>query len=153
MVGGVFSLGGVWYTIRMETIIKTKYVSLTDSMKLYVEEKIGNQVEKIIGKRYAPSAILALEVGRSTRHHRKGAVWEAKATIEWDKEVLRAQTTGESFQEAVDFLEEELTREIKNSKGKESAEERRGARRAKKKATIANAAQFSKKKRVREEGI
>src|SRR3989338_727650 len=136
----------------METILKKKNISLTDAMRLYVEEKIVDRVEKVAGKPHASDMVLAVEVGRSTRHHRKGAVWEAKATIQWSKELLRAETAGESFQEVVDFLEEELIREVKKSKGKEHAQERRGARRAKKNATIAKVAQFRRKGRVREEG-
>lgn len=136
----------------METILKTKNISLTDAMRLYIEEKISNHVEKVAGKQYAFGIMLAVEVGRSTRHHRKGVVWEAKATIQWSKELLRAEALGESFQEVVDFLREELVREVKKSKGKEHAQERRGARRAKKNATIAKVAQFRRKGRIREEG-
>src|SRR3989344_4926170 len=66
---------------------------------------------------------------------------------------LYAEASGESFQEAVDFLAEELMREVKKSKEKENAQERRGARRAKKNATIAKAARFYRKGRIREEGI
>jgi len=118
-----------------------------------MEEKIFKPVKKVFGDQHMPDMVLALEVGRSTRHHRKGSVWEAKATIQWNNELLRAETAGESFYEVVDLLEEEFMREIKNSKGKEYAQERRGARRAKKKATIANIAQFSHKGRTREEGV
>lgn len=137
----------------MKTILKTKNTSLTNAMRLYIEEKISNHAEKVAGKQYASDMMLAIEVGRSTQHHRKGVVWEAKATIQWSKELLRAKTVGESFQEVVDFLREELVREIKKSKEKEGAEQRRGARRAKKNATIAKVARFHKKRRVREEGI
>ena len=121
-------------------------------MKLYVEEKISQHVGKVMGKQGVSEAILVVEVGRSTQHHRKGAVWQAKATVQWGKELLRAETKGESFHEAVDFLEEELVREVKKSKGKEHVQERRGARRAKKNATIAKAARFHRKGRIREEG-
>ena len=136
----------------MKIALKTKNVSLTDAMQAYIEEKIQEQVGKILAKQQAAETVLALEVGRDTRHHRKGDVWVAKGTLRWGKEALRAESRGESFQEWVDFLEDELLREIKTMKGKQSAEERRGARRAKKNATIAKAARFYRKGRIREEG-
>ena len=137
----------------MKTTLTSKNVSLTETMKLYVEEKITSRVAHLAGAGSLIESALDLEVGRDTRHHRKGVVWEAKATFSLGKNALRAEARGESFQEAVDFLEEELVREIKTSKGKYAAEERRGARRAKKNATIAKAARFYRKGRIREEGI
>jgi len=142
----------IWYAEVMGTILKTKNISLTEAMRLYIEEKISQRVERVVGKQSASEVVLAIEVGRSTLHHRKGAVWEAKATLQWGKELLRAETAGENFQEVVDFLEEELIREVKKYKGKENTQERRGARRAKKNATIAKAARFYRKGRIREEG-
>ncbi len=136
----------------METVLKTKSVPLTEAMRSYIEEKLPQHIEKIAGRRHTAEAVLAIEVGRSTRHHRKGDVWQAKATIQWGKELLRAETAGESFQEVVDLLEEELVREIKKTKGKEHAQELRGARHAKKNATIAKVARFYRKGRIREEG-
>lgn len=136
----------------MQTILKTKNISLTEAMRSYIEEKITRRVEKVVGSHRLSEPMLALEVGRDTRHHRKGVIWEAKATYNWGKEVLRAEAEGESFQEVVDFLEEDFIREVKKWKGKQSAQARRGARRAKKNATIAKAARFYRKGRIREEG-
>ena len=137
----------------METTLNVKNTSLTEAMKAYIEAKISKRVLKVMGSKRAQEAVLAVEVGLSTRHHRKGAVWQAKATLREGKTVLRAESQGESFEEAVDFLEEEFLGEIKKSKGKGDAVERRGARRAKKNATIAKAARFYRKGRIREEGI
>ena len=137
----------------METILTAKNISLTEAMKAYVEEKISQRIQKIRGKRRVLESVLAIDVGRDTRHHRKGIIWQAKATLREGKQVLYAEALGESFQEAVDFLAEELMCEVKKSKEKENAQERRGARRAKKNATIAKAARFYRKGRIREEGI
>lgn len=135
----------------MQITIKTKFVSLTDTMKAYVEEKLVAHVRRASGGD-VPTASLDIEVGRSSRHHRKGAVWQAQATLRQGKDVLRAEAAGENFQEAVDLLENELIREVNTYKGKQSAITRRGARRAKKDATIAKAARFYRKGRIREEG-
>ena len=136
----------------MKTILKAKNMSLTEAMRLYIEEKITRRIEKITGSQELSEPLLDIEVGRDTRHHRKGAIWEAKATYNGGKEMLRAEARGESFQEVVDFLGEEFVREVKKWKGKQSAEARRGARRAKKNATIAKAARFYRRGRIREEG-
>ncbi|TSC79507.1 MAG: Sigma 54 modulation protein/ribosomal protein S30EA [Parcubacteria group bacterium Gr01-1014_29] len=136
----------------MITTLKTKNISLSETMNISIEEKIAKQVVKALGAMDEPAASLKIEVGRASRHHRKGAVWQADATLEWGKETLRAETAGETFQEAVDILEEELVRAVKTFKGKRVAAARRGARRAKKNATIAKAARFYRKGRIREEG-
>lgn len=136
----------------MQTTIKTKNVSLTDAMETYITEKLLARVRRMVGRTDMLTSTLVIEVGKDSRHHRKGAVWLAEATMQWGKEVLRLEVVGESFQEAVDLLENELIREITKFKGRRSALNRRNARTAKKNATIAKAARFYRKGRIREEG-
>lgn len=136
----------------MQTSLKTKHIPLTDAMEAYIAKKLVMHVHRASGGGDIPAASLVIEIGKNSRHHRKGAVWQADATLQWGKEVLRAETVGENFQETVDLLEDELVREINTFKGKRSATNRRGARRAKKNVTIAKAARFYRKGRIREEG-
>jgi ribosomal subunit interface protein len=136
----------------MKTTLKVKNVSLTEAMEAYVEEKITSSVKKALGTMDTPAVKLHIEAGLGSRHHRKGDVWQAQATLQWGKQTLRAETSGESFQAAVDLLKEEFVREVKKRKGKQGAQARRGARRAKKNATVAKAARFYRTGRIREEG-
>ena len=137
----------------MQTIIKTKNVSLTDAMQTYITEKLLTRVRRLVEHTDMFASTLIIEAGKDSRRHKKGAIWLAEATMQWGKEVLRLEASGESFQEAVDLLENEIVREITKFKGKRSALDRRNARVAKKNATIAKAARFYRKGRIREEGI
>lgn len=137
----------------MNVTLKAKNIAFSDSMKAYIEEKIVASLEKTLGSTHTEGALLDIEVGKISRHHRKGLVWEALATLRIGHEVLRSEARGESFQEGVDLLEGEILHELKKFKGKQSAVGRRGARRAKKNATIAKAAHFPRVSRIREEGL
>jgi len=136
----------------MKTILTAKNVALSEAMAVYVEQKLFEPARKVMGSMDAPAFTLAVEVGKESRHHRKGLVWEAEATFRIGSEVLRAEARGETFQEAVDILENGITQEVKKMKGKRSAVSIRGARQAKKNATVAKAARFFRKGRIREEG-
>lgn len=140
------------YTSSMQTTIKTTTGTLTDGMRLYIQEKIIHPASHALGSAHSAACHLDIEVGRITRHHRKGGVWRAEASLFLGKRNLRAEATGESFQETVDILESELVPEIKKFKGKGMALAHRNARNAKKNATIAKAARFHRKGRIREEG-
>ena len=124
----------------MNATLKAKNTTLSDSMKAYVGEKIMASVEKIAKGNRIDAVLMDIEVGKTSRHHKKGLVWEAQATVHMDADMFRAEAEGESFQEAVDLLEGELLREIKKMKGKKTTVMRKGARRAKQNATIAKSA-------------
>ncbi len=136
----------------MKTTIKSKNVAFSDAMKVYAEEKLVFPLQKVLGNINTLASALAIEVGKESRHHRKGLVWDAEATLRMGRNVLRAEARGETFQEAVDILQNEITREVKKLKGKRSAGIIKGARQAKKNATVAKAARFFRKGRIREEG-
>jgi len=122
-------------------------------MQTYITEKLLTRVRRLVEHTDMFASTLIIEAGKDSRRHKKGAIWLAEATMQWGKEVLRLEASGESFQEAVDLLENEIVREITKFKGKRSALDRRNARVAKKNATIAKAARFYRKGRIREEGI
>lgn len=127
----------------MQTTTKATSVSLTAAMQTYIFEKITEPVSRVLGSTDTSASRCDIEVGRTTRHHRKGEIWRAEVSLFLGKNALRAEAHGKSFGEAVDILKSEITREIKKFKGKGTATERKGARRAKNNATIANAARLS----------
>ena len=137
----------------MNFSLKAKNTTLTPALEAYVEEKLVRMLGRILGKTNTSAAKLVVEVGRSTRHHKKGEVWQAKATVAMGAKTNHAEATGESAREAIDLLEEELKREVVAFKEKSIAVKRRGERKFKKELTLAKEAKFPKRARVREEGI
>lgn len=96
--------------------------------------------------------ILDLEFGRSTRHHKKGKVYHAEASLALNGALLRAEVDDEDIRAACDLLAEELEREIVTYRSRARARERRGSRIAKKELRYAPAARLYRKGRIRNEG-
>ena len=116
----------------MRVILKGKNTDITPSLRQYINEKITKPAKRYLGKRKEDGAvILELEVGRVTRHHRKGTVWYAEANLSLGGAMLRASHEGENAHEVIDLVEEELLREIKKFKEKNQTRNIRGARKAK----------------------
>lgn len=113
----------------MRIVLKSKNVSLTPAIKKYLEDKLIHPAEKLLKTSSDDDAtILELELGRTTRHHRKGEVWRAEANLTFGKTLLRAEHDGESPHEVIDVVGAELSREIKAFKAKNKTKEIRGAR-------------------------
>lgn len=116
----------------MHFVLKATNVKITPSMEVYIEDKLRKTTERLAGKSNAPSSKMVLEVGKPSRHHKKGEVWQAVATIFFGGKSLRAETSGETFRKAIDLLEGELSREVVAYKGKADAISKRKARKFKK---------------------
>ena len=116
----------------MRTTFKGKNTDLTPSLRAYIESKLVRPTEKLVSKSDAKeNLLLEIEVGRTTKHHRKGMVWWAEANLKIGKRLLRAEQSGEDPREVIDLVEEELKREIVTYKGKSQTKEIRGARKLK----------------------
>ncbi len=83
--------------------------------------------EKFLIKGNEPVA-LDIEVEKTTDHHKKGKIFRAEANLSVGKKLLRAEALGETLNEAIDLLEQELGIEIKKFKDKRTSLERKGAR-------------------------
>lgn len=128
----------------MKVIIQATRVTLTPTIEKLLG-KVVQVVERALGASIASEDYLALEVEKTTTHHRKGGVWRAEATLYMGKTALRAEAFGDTLPEAVDLLESEIVREIKRHRGKNTDLTRRGARTAKRNATVAKAARVLRK--------
>lgn len=137
----------------MKLTLKTTGFSLTPATEEYITTKVVRTVERLTSRMDPESVRLSIEVAKTTRHHNKGSVWRAEATLRVMGKRLRAETHGESMQEVVDLLEESIGTEIKGAKGKETAIQKRQARALKVKTRFSKAARMPKQRRVREEGM
>lgn len=111
-------------SIKVTNIDTTPSIIDTIEKKLLALEKFTERME--------PVAELMVEVGKSTKHHRKGPFWRAEATLHVPGKVLRAEVTDIGLYGAIDLLKDELVRQIKTYTEKGRARVLRGARLVKK---------------------
>lgn len=96
----------------MKIIIKTKNIELTPALHQYVEEKI-NSLEKFL------EIVEAwVEVGKETRHHRKGPFFRAECQMRLPGKSIRSVAVKEDLRLAIDEVKDELQRALKQYKKK-----------------------------------
>lgn len=136
----------------MRITIRQKDVEITDALREYIARKIVQPAERLL-KRAGPDdmPILDIEIARTTRHHHKGTIYRASATLTLGKAILRAGAEDEDAHAACDAIEEELKREILTHKEKSRAMVKRGARKAKRESRYTEIARIPDGSRVREE--
>ncbi|MBI4280602.1 ribosome-associated translation inhibitor RaiA [Candidatus Uhrbacteria bacterium] len=114
--------------------IKGTNITLTDSITDTIEKKLVT-LSKLTEK-MEPVAEMLVEVGKSTRHHRKGPFWRAEATLHLPGKVLRAEGTDISLYGSIDSVKDELARQIKSYKERLVARVKRGGRLMKKMTSL-----------------
>ncbi|KKT42238.1 ribosomal subunit interface protein [Candidatus Giovannonibacteria bacterium RIFCSPHIGHO2_02_43_13] len=112
----------------MKISLKGTNIQILESTREYVDKKLVKAAEKYL-KDGDDAVSLAVEVEKTTNHHKKGAdVFCAEANLRMGKVSLRAEATAEALNDAIDQVEEELTGEIKKFKEKKRTEMLKGAR-------------------------
>ncbi len=105
---------------------KCTNMDLTDAIACYVNEKLDS-IEKLT-QDFEPVAELAIEVGKSTRHHNKGPYFFAEMTLHVPGEVLRASKEAEDLYEAIDHVKDDIRRQLKDYKERLSDKSRKAVR-------------------------
>lgn len=129
----------------MKIVIKATRISLTPSIKDFIEEKIGS-LEKIAkvfqSEKYfdtfwgkgKPPAEAWVEIEKTTRHHKKGPFFRAEAQIGLPgKKPIRAEAQNIDLKSAIVEVKYELQRQLKYYKNKLIAEARKRERALKQK--------------------
>lgn len=123
----------------MKIVIKTKNTILTRAIEDFIKEKI-NPLEKFIkvlhnGKYISPSsgkekpALVAwVEIGKETRHHKKGPFFRAECQIRFAGKSVRAESFSKDLRVAITEVKDELQRELKKEKGKIISTKKRKSR-------------------------
>ena len=108
----------------MKIIIKSTNLDVTPALREYIEEKVGS-VAKFL-KRWDEGDVLELrvEVARSTKHHHKGDVFYAEATLGLPHAVLRAEHEGSDIRASIDIVKDTLHREVEKYKEKQTENRR-----------------------------
>jgi ribosomal subunit interface protein len=123
----------------MKINIKTTNIELSDSLRFWVQEKLG-ELEKFLGvfgaeelaKGEKEKLELWVEIGKTTKHHLKGDIFRAEVQFRFPKKSIRAEATNIDLRAAIIEVKDELQRKIKKYKEKRLSRARRWARMTKK---------------------
>lgn len=101
----------------MNIIIKTS-IELTPALEAYLQKKFS-QLEKFVASLTKTNpAELLIDIRRTTKHHKKGEVYRAVATLRSARIVLRAEAEAEDIRVALDAAKDVLKEEIEKAKDK-----------------------------------
>lgn len=117
----------------MQIQIKATNLDLTPAIKEYVEKKFSplgrflhkesalakkNKKVPVSSHRELKDKVIFIEIARTTRHHRHGNIFYAEATLELDKETLRAEHSEHDIRVAIDKVRDKFKKEIIKHKEK-----------------------------------
>ena len=97
------------------TEIKGTNMELTEAIKMYVEKKLSS-LDRLCEK-YSPCDV-AVEVGKTTRHHAKGDIWFAEFNLNIPGDMLRATCEKDDLYAAIDVAKDELKRQLVDRKAR-----------------------------------
>ena len=120
--------------------INLQYTNMDSSSAIdtYVDMKIG-ELDKYINIKESdvPSGVVRstvaafVEVGKTTRGQSKGDVYRAEVQLRMPGSTIRSESTQLDLHRAIDEVKDELQRQLRRYKEKQSAKFLRGARRIK----------------------
>ena len=101
-------------------------MELTDATRDYVTVKI-DELERFIS---APldSVEAWVKVGKTTRHHKHGDVFQAVVSLKIPKKIFRAKHKGNDLYVSVTTVRDQLQRELRQHKEKDITQERKKSR-------------------------
>ena len=109
----------------MKITIKATNIELTQSIRDEAESKIGelekyiqNFGEQKLAIKSKPLYEAWIEVGRTTRHHKKGDIFRAEVQMRLPEKSLRAESENVDLYQAIDEVRNELKAELKKYKEK-----------------------------------
>lgn len=107
----------------MRVIIKSKNLELTEAIKVWIEKRIKSLEHYLKGfeeiSDFRKQKIeLEIEVGKESRHHRKGEVFFAEFNLVLPGGNLRAKKIGDDLRAVIDEAKEDLERSIRKYKNR-----------------------------------
>ena len=91
----------------MKIVIKATNIKLTSALHQYIEEKINSLEE------FLKIVEAWVEVGKETRHHRKGPFFRAECQMRLPGKSIRSEARQKDLRLAIDEVKDELQRELK----------------------------------------
>jgi ribosomal subunit interface protein len=96
--------------------LKATGIELTDAIRAAVDHTLGQLAR--IADQFGESVSAHVEVGKSTRHHKKGPYFRAEINLKIPRHLLRAEAEEETLYAAIEAVENTLQIELKKAKGK-----------------------------------
>ena len=91
-----------------------KNITLDGPLRVFIEEKIGGLARHVKdGKVHA-----RVEIGKPSRHHRKGSIFYAEANLKFGARILRAQVLHDDLRAAITKGRDDLQIQIQKFKEK-----------------------------------
>ncbi|MEA3293045.1 MAG: ribosome-associated translation inhibitor RaiA [Patescibacteria group bacterium] len=139
----------------MKIIIKSTNIQLNKPLRYFIWEKMESLEKFAQIFQREPNTELLIEIGKPSKHHKKGDIFYAECQIKLPKKNLRTESSSYDLRTAIVDIKDEMQRQLKKYKGKSAAQTKRGARIFKKSIRIVQEAKTNIKKgsRIREEGI
>ncbi|MFA7286989.1 MAG: ribosome-associated translation inhibitor RaiA [Patescibacteria group bacterium] len=108
----------------MNITYKGSGIAITDAIRSYAEEKIGD-----LDKYYPGIQQIRLDLGLTSTHHHKGdGLFSAEANVTVPGHVFRAEETAADLYAAIDSLRTELKRDLSKAHKKQLDRDHRPAR-------------------------
>jgi putative sigma-54 modulation protein len=108
----------------MSITIKSTLIDLTPALTDYTEKRLGTITKYTEGE-----CLIAVEIGKTTNHHRNGDVYRAEVNVTTPLgKKYNATSEKADLYEAIDDVRTEIVREIKAGKSRTQTLFRRGAK-------------------------
>ncbi len=111
-------------------VIQGTQVELTDALRSFVHEKVGDALRALGDMSNDPSLRIDCELEANRAHHRKGQVYRAEVNLTVRDRLLRAEATSDDMYRAITEMKHVLTRQIREWREKRTDAARDGARSA-----------------------
>lgn len=114
----------------MKINVKATNFSLTPSLSQYLDHKLS-KLKKYLDESLG-EVILDVEIGKTTEHHKHGDVFKAEINLDLlGNGLKRAEVFDQDVYTAIVSVRDDIVRQIKETKNKETTIFRKGARKMK----------------------
>lgn len=113
----------------MNIKIQATNLELTQDVRDYLDKKLPhfeNYLEKA-----GSAALCEVEIEKTTDHHRQGDIYRAEVNLTVDGKQHRVESRQENIYAAIDEVKDEMSRELRKSKGKRMTLVRKGGAKVK----------------------
>lgn len=112
----------------MNLSLKTKNLTLTDAIRTAIEKKLATLDKKVA--KFGTSVSGEVEVGKTTKHHKKGELFRAEVHVRLPGKLVYAEATHEDLYAAIGAAVREASAQVASYKGLRR-EDRRTAKKTK----------------------
>jgi ribosomal subunit interface protein len=95
----------------MNTNIKVTNIELTPAISAYLDDKLSH-LERFIVEDAPDAALAEVEIGKLTKHHRSGEVFQAEITLTLKGKTFRAVSVQEDLYAAIDIMKDEIISQL-----------------------------------------